>query len=298
MQSSSTRRIFSIVLSMIAYFNASYSREMWSVIDDFLKWDRWWILRQSSFDLKTSLNENEIKNSRTLFTCAILLLSTWLFTLFVIMSEASLTKMRFSFKISWEESMYSIFTSHWIMSRMTRVYVKSEWSRNISNQSSLFNKSRSRRDISSINVLKKNSKIYLNELRIASHDFFLEIAFAFLSRLDNSFRFHDFSRLNDCSRSIEHCKTRWFSISQIRHACRYLQLREHSNSTLYRLHVCRRRRLVASKDFDACDCFSFFIRMRFLIVLFDVSQRMRFDTFCAILNAWIIKCQFFIDFEM
>jgi hypothetical protein len=152
MQSSSTRRIFSIVSSMIAYFNASHFREMWSLIDDFLKWDRWWILRQSLFDLKTSSSENEMKNSRTSFTCAILSLSTWLFTSFVIMSETSLTKMRFTLKISWKESMYSIFASHWIMSRMTRVYVKSEWSRSISNQSSFFNESRSRRNISSISV--------------------------------------------------------------------------------------------------------------------------------------------------
>jgi hypothetical protein len=93
---------------------------------DFLRWDKWWILRQSSFDLETSSSENEMKNSRTLFICAILFLSTWLFTSFVIMSKASLTKMRFSLKINWEELMYSIFTSHWIMSRMTRVYVKSE----------------------------------------------------------------------------------------------------------------------------------------------------------------------------
>jgi hypothetical protein len=152
MQSSSTRRIFSIVSSMIAYFNAFYSREMWSLIDDFLKWDKWWILRQSSFDLETSSSENEMKNSRTSFTCAILLFSTWLFTSFVIMSEASLTKMRFSFKISWRKSMYSIFASHWIMSRMTRVYVKLKWSRSISNQLFLFNESRSRRDISSISM--------------------------------------------------------------------------------------------------------------------------------------------------
>jgi hypothetical protein len=152
MQSNSTRRIFSIVSSMIAYFNASHSREMWSLIDDFLRWNKWWILRQSSFDLETSSSENEMKNSRTSFIYAILSLSTWLFTSFVIMSEASLTKMRFSLKINWEESMYSIFTSHWIMSRMTRVYVKSKWFRNISNQSLLFNESRSRKDISSISV--------------------------------------------------------------------------------------------------------------------------------------------------
>jgi hypothetical protein len=152
MQSSSTRRIFSIVSSMIAYFNASHSREMWSLIDDFLRWDRWWILRQSSFNLKTSSSENEMKNSRTSFTCAILLLSTWLFTSFVIMSEVSLTKMRFTLRISWRESMYSIFASHWIMSKMTRVYVKSKWSRSIFNQSFLFNELRSSRDTSSINV--------------------------------------------------------------------------------------------------------------------------------------------------
>jgi hypothetical protein len=152
MQLSSTRRIFSIVSSMIAYFNVSHSREMWSLIDDFLKWNKWWILRQSSFDLETSSSENEMKILRTSFTYAILLLSTWLFTSFVIMSEASLTKMRFSLKISWEESMYSIFTLHWIMSRIIHVYVKLKWSRNISNQSFLFNESRSRRDTSSISV--------------------------------------------------------------------------------------------------------------------------------------------------
>jgi hypothetical protein len=152
MQSSSTRRIFSIISSMIAYFNVFYSREMWLLNDDFLKWDKWWILRQSSFDLKTSSSKNEIKNSRTSFIYAILFLSTWLFTSFVIMSEDSLTKMRFSLKISWEESMYSIFASHWIMSRIIRVYVKLKWSWSIFNQSSLFNESRSRRDILSISV--------------------------------------------------------------------------------------------------------------------------------------------------
>jgi hypothetical protein len=152
MQSSSTRRIFSIVWLMIMYFNVFHSREMWSLIDDFLWWDKWWILRQSSFDLKTSSSANKMKNSRTSFTCAILSFSSWLFTLFVIMSEASLTKMRFSFKINWEESMYSIFTSHWIMSRMTYVYVKLKWSQSIFNQSFFFNESRSRKDISLINM--------------------------------------------------------------------------------------------------------------------------------------------------
>jgi hypothetical protein len=133
MQLSSTWKIFSIVSSMIVYFNAFHSREMWSLINDFLRWDRWWILRQLSFDLETSSSENEIKNSRTSFNCAILFLSTWLFTSFVIMSEASLTKMRFSLKINWEESMYSIFASHWIMLKMTRVYVKLKWSRSMFN---------------------------------------------------------------------------------------------------------------------------------------------------------------------
>jgi hypothetical protein len=152
MQSNLTQRIFSIVSSMITYFNISHSREMWSLIDDFLRWDKWWILRQSLFDLKTSLSENKMKNSRTSFTYAILFLSTWLFTSFIIISKVSLTKMRFSFKINWKESMYSIFASHWIMSRMTRVYVKLKWSRSISNQSFFFNESRSRRDISLINV--------------------------------------------------------------------------------------------------------------------------------------------------
>jgi hypothetical protein len=133
MQSSSTRRIFSIVSSMIAYFNVSYSRKMWSLIDDLLKWNRWWILRQSSFDLKMSSSENKIKNSRTSFIYAILSLSTWLFTSFVIISKTSFTKMRFSLKINWKESMYSIFASHWIMLKITRVYVKLKWFRNISN---------------------------------------------------------------------------------------------------------------------------------------------------------------------
>jgi hypothetical protein len=152
MQSSSTQRMFSIVSSMMMYFRASHSREMWSLIDDFLRWDKWWILRQSSFDFETSLSENEIKNSRISFTYEILSLSTWLFTSFVIMSETSLTKMRFSLKISWEKSMYSIFASHWIMLKIARMYAKSKWSRNMFDQSSLFNESRSRKSISSINV--------------------------------------------------------------------------------------------------------------------------------------------------
>jgi hypothetical protein len=152
MQLSSTRRIFSIVSSMMTYFNVSYFRKMWSLIDDFLRWDRWWILRQSSFDLETSSSEDEMKNLRISFTYEILFFSTWLFTSFVIMSEASLTKMRFSLKINWKRSMYSIFASHWIMLKIARMYVKLKWFRSMFNQSSLFNKLRSRRDISSINV--------------------------------------------------------------------------------------------------------------------------------------------------
>jgi hypothetical protein len=152
MQSSSTRRIFSIVSSMMTYFNVSHSREMWLLIDDLLRWDRWWILRQSSFDLETSSSEDEMKNSRISFIYEILLFSTWLFTSFVIMSEASLTKIRFSLRISWERSMYSIFASHWIMLKITRMYAKLKWSRSMFDQSSLFNESRFRKSISSINV--------------------------------------------------------------------------------------------------------------------------------------------------
>jgi hypothetical protein len=44
-----------------------------------------------------------------------------------------ITKIRFSLKMNWEESMYSIFASHWIMLKMTRVYVKSKWSWSIFN---------------------------------------------------------------------------------------------------------------------------------------------------------------------
>jgi hypothetical protein len=131
MHSSSTRRIFSIVSSMMTYFNISHSREMWSFIDDFLRWDRWWILRQSSLDLETSSSEDEMKNSRISFKCEILFFSIWLFTLFVIMSKTSLTKMKFSFRINWERSMYSIFALHWIMLKIARMYAKSEWSRSM-----------------------------------------------------------------------------------------------------------------------------------------------------------------------
>ncbi len=170
--------------AMIAWSKMKYSIDsqfsrMKQLTDLSFEYDRWCIRRQRSFFFNTNLNDENIKRwetwwisiSRSQRTCCVK--STWR------VSEASFVEKRFSLKISWSRSRYSIFASCSMINSSIWTYIQSECSTSCVCHALAFRESLCARETSStfMSWYEKNFDIDINEVEIRCY--FLSIDWLF-----------------------------------------------------------------------------------------------------------------------
>ncbi len=109
------------------YFIEFHFIKIWSLIDLSTRKNKWWMRRHLSLNFETSLDEEEMNRADDISIFSMRLCLIYSIKFCVNVSKLFLTKTRFSFKICWFESRYSMRASWMIISTIVFWKSLSRW---------------------------------------------------------------------------------------------------------------------------------------------------------------------------